>query len=247
MRYLYAFQLAFTLWMLLDAYRRQSLYWFWFILFVPIVGPCSYFLFVKLLIFQTRFADWWAARRPPSLEKLRYEAEQIPTLARDLALAEALIARKRYAEAVPHLQAASEREPEYCQVLYLLAVCRSEQGHPEESLTLLRKIIARDRHWSSYAAWRLLIAALAQNGESLEALASCRQLVRMAPTIQYQCLLAERLLVEGMLEEAHQLLEESLEAYRFSPGPLRRRNRRWARQARRLLNRASKAAYSVAK
>src|SRR5262245_36271307 len=161
MRYIYALQLAFTLWMLLDAYRRQSTYWFWFILFVPIVGPCSYFIFVKLRIYQTRLADWWAARTPPSLEKLRYEAEQMPTLARDLALAEALIERKRHGEAVPHLQAACEKEPEHCQVLYLLALCRAEQGHPEEALTYLRKIIDRDRHWSSYAAWRLQITALA--------------------------------------------------------------------------------------
>jgi hypothetical protein len=247
MRYLYAVQLAFTLWMLLDAYRRQHMYWFWFVLFVPIVGPCSYFLFVKVRVWQARLSDWWSARRPPSLEMLRYEAEQAPTLARDLALAEALIGRKRHGEAIPHLYAALEREPEHCQVLYLLALCRTEQGHPEEALPLLEQIIERDRHWSSYAAWRLLITARAQNGEGLKALAACRELVRLAPTIQFQSLLAERLMVEGMTDEAQQVLEEALEAYRYSPGPLRRRNRRWARQARRLLSRATKATYSIAK
>jgi len=247
MRYFYAIQLAFTLWMLLDAYRRQHMYWFWFVLFVPIVGPVSYFLFIKVRYWQARLSDWWASRIPPSLEMLRYEAEQAPTLAHDLALAEALIGRKRHGEAIPHLQAALEREPEHCQVLYLLAFCRTEQGHPEQALPLLQTVIDRDRHWSGYAAWRLLITARGQNGESLEALAACRELVRLAPTLQYQCLLAERLLVEGLTDDAHKLLEESLDAYQFSPGPLRRRNRRWARQARRLLKRATKTAYSIAK
>jgi len=42
---------------------------------------------------------------------------------------------------------------------------------------------------------------------------------------------------EGLTEEAHKLLEQSLEAHRFSPGPLRRLNRRWAGVARRLQKR----------
>jgi hypothetical protein len=237
MEYLVFAQLAFTVWMLIEAARRQEeALWFWVVLLVPVVGAWSYFVLIKLADYSA--AGWPFGPRRPSLDELRYQAAQAPTLARDLALAEALIERSQHAEAVPHLEAALHREPDHCQVLYLLALCHTEQGHPEKALPLLQTILHRDRHWSDYAAWRLLIAARGQNGDGLGALAACRELVKLAPTLQYQCLLAERLMMEGMTDAARNVLEEALEAHRFSPGPIRRRNRRWARHARRLQKQA---------
>ncbi len=172
--------------------------------------------------------------RKPSLEELRYRAEQTPTLATHLALAEGLIERGRHNDAIAPLEEARKVEAEHCQVLYYLALCQTEQGHPETALPLLEKIRARDRAWADYAAWRLLVAAKAQGGDSAGALAVCRDLVRLAPTLQHRCLLVERLHAEGLSEEAWSVLQESLEAHRYAPAPVRRLNRRWASHARRL-------------
>lgn len=238
MQYLYLAQAVFTVWMLLDVYRRQEdAAWFWIILLVPVVGAWAYFFLVKAGDY-VGLPSWLFDPRQPTLEELRYEAERAPTLARDLALAEALIEKAQHSEAIPYLEAALKREPDHAQVLYYLALCRTEQGHPEEALPLLERILARDPRWADYAAWRLQIAARAQNGDSQGALESSRELVRRAPTLQFQCLLAERLLVEGLAEEAQKVLEEALEAYRFAPSPFRRRNRRWAREAQRLQKQA---------
>lgn len=229
--------LAFTVWMLADAYRRQEdVFWYWLIVGAPVVGALVYFFVIKLPDFG--LPGWHFGPRKPSLDELRYQAEQSPTLARDLALAEALIERNQHVEAVPHLEAARQREPEHCQVLFLLALCHTEQGHPEKAIPLLETVHQRDRHWSDHAAWRLLVAARGQNGDGMGALATCRELVKLAPTLQYQCLLAERLLMEGMTDEARTAMDEALEAHRYSPGPIRRRNRRWARQAQRLQRQA---------
>lgn len=235
--YLYLLQAAFTIWMLVDAYRRQAdTVWFWVIFLVPFVGAWAYFFAVKLGDF-TSLGGWFGGPRRLSLDELRYRAEQAPTLASQLELAECLMDRRQHGEAVPLLESALKREPEHCQVLYALAFCHTELGHPEKALPLLDQVMLRDRCWSDYRAWRLQIAARGQAGDGTGALEVSRELVRLAPTLEHRCLLAERLLAEGQPEEASAVLEESLEAHRYAPGPIRRRNRRWVSRARALRKR----------
>jgi hypothetical protein len=231
---LYLAQLGFMIWMLVDAYRRQAdSYWFWIILFVPGLGAWAYFFVVKVGDFPG-LRDLSFLQRRPRLEELRYRAEQTPTLTNHLALAERLVELRDHEEAVPHLEAVLAQEPELSPARYLLAVCLAETGHPDQALPLLEKLIARDRTWSNYAAWHLLIRLQGESGDAERALTSCRELARLAPTLQHQCLLAERLLDGGHADEARKLLERSLEEHQYAPGFVRRRNRRWASQARRL-------------
>jgi hypothetical protein len=49
--------------------------------------------------------------------------------------------------------------------------------------------------------------------------------------------LAERLLAEGLAQEARVLLQQSLDDHRFAPSAIRKRNRHWASVARRLQKR----------
>src|ERR1700736_3353864 len=98
--------------MLWDAYRRPAdAYWFWLILLVPVVGPWGYFFLVKLE-YHPDLAGWFFGPHEPSLDELRFRAEQGPTLANDLALAEALMERNQHDEAVPYLESALKREPD---------------------------------------------------------------------------------------------------------------------------------------
>jgi hypothetical protein len=229
---LYLAQTGFTIWMLIDALRRQvSPIWFFIIL--TGVGTWAYFFAVKLPELQGAHAwqSWSLFQRRSSIDELRYQTERVPTLANHLALGERLIEDKHFAEAMPHLQAAQALEPEHCQVLFGLATCHAEQGHPEKAVPLLEQILAKDRRWSDYAAWRLLIRVRAQTGDADGALAKSRDLARLSPTLQHNCLLAEGLVAAGKSTEAQQVLTQALETHRFAPSPSRRRNRRWARQA----------------
>jgi hypothetical protein len=235
--YLTLAQTALTIWMLVDAYRRQAdTFWFWVILLLQPVGAWVYFFAVKsgdfgglkgLTLFQRRV----------SLDELRYRATQTPTLVNHLTLAERLMERGVHGEALPHLQSALSLEPDHCQVLYCLAKCHAEQGHPEQAQPFLEKILSHDRRWSNYAAWHLLATVREQTGDGEGALKTCRELVRLAPTLQHRCLLAERLLEEGLTEEARTLLQQALDDHRFAPSAIRKRNRHWASVARRLQKR----------
>ena len=224
--------LAFALWMLVDAHRRgMDYYWFFIIFFVPIAGPLAYFFIFKIhdfhglgSLFQPKI----------SLQELRYRSEQTPTLANHLALAHRLIEQKNYTEALPLLEKAHPMEPGHSQVMYSLAVCYKETCQPDKAKPLLERIIQRDRTWSDYGAWRLLIETKETTGDKPGALATCQDLVKLAPSLRHRCLCAEHLLEAGQTEEARQLLDQAIQDHYYAPGPLRRRNRQWASEARRL-------------
>jgi hypothetical protein len=225
---------AFTVWMLIDCYRRGAeQIWFWVILFCPVIGPIAYFFAVKAGDFRGLDTGLWFQRRA-SLDELWFHAEQTPSLANRLALAERLMERGEYAEAAPFLEAALQTEPDHGKILYCLAVCHTKLGRPEQAIPLLERLTAREPRWSNYAAWPALIAARRATGDRKGALDNSRELVRLAPTLEHRCLLAEHLLDEGQTEEARVLLEQSLRDHDYAPGPVRRRNRRWASVARQL-------------
>jgi hypothetical protein len=239
--FLVILQAGMTIWMLIDCRRRlPNDAWFWVILWFQPLGAWAYFVIVKLPDFAGRPSpyggSWWSNlfQRRASLDELRYRAEHIPTLTSRLALAERLIERQEYAEAVPPLEAALKSEPDHGQLLYSLALCHVRLGRPGEAVPHLDRLLTRDPRWSNYVGWRLLVEARDALGDREGALAACRELVRLSPTLQHQCVLAEHLLSQGKTDEAKDLLERSLRDHDYAPSPIRRRNRRWASQARRL-------------
>jgi hypothetical protein len=232
--YLALAQVAFVIWMLVDAYtRRVDNIWLWIILFVPGIGAWAYFFAVKVRDYRRVSVPTFLHRRP-SLEELRYRADQVPTLASHLELAERLMEKALYDEAIWHLEDARNCEPKHKQVLFLLAKSYAADGRPEQVLPLLEELNQCDPRWSNYSAWRLLIDTRVQMGDGAGALDTCRELVKLAPTLQHQCLLAESLLDNGHNKEARKLLDRALLDYRFAPAPSRRVNRAWLRQAKRL-------------
>src|SRR5215204_751277 len=106
---LYLVQAALTIWMLVDASRRGvEMYWFWIILVFQPLGAWAYFFVYKLGDFTRGGGTGWVNNlftRRPSLEQLRYRAEQSPTLTARLELAERLVEAGEYQEAEPHLKA----------------------------------------------------------------------------------------------------------------------------------------------
>jgi hypothetical protein len=237
-------QVVLTVWMLIDAYRRSAdAIWFWVILLFQPLGAWIYLFAVKVKDFRTPqgLALWQGG---PSLTELRYRADNVPTLANHLALARRLIQRREYDEAVPHLESAVKIEPEHGEVLYCLARCHVESGRPAEAVPLLERLLDKDPRWSNYVALELLIETRRQLGDRDGAVASCRELVRLAPTLRHQCLLAETLREAGQDAEARGVLDRALRENDFANGQVRWRNRRWARQARRLLREIDAASHA---
>lgn len=230
-------QTALTLWMLMDAYRRGvDYYWYFFILAFQPLGAWAYFVLYKLKDFQTDHA-WLTGllHRPPSLQELRHRAERSATLASRLDLGERLTEMGEFAEALPHLEAVLAREPDHCQALFLLARSHRGSGHPDRAVPLLQKLIARNPSWRDYQAWHVLVEAHDEAGDSAGAVASCRELARVSPSLEHKCLLAEQLLKTGETVEAGKVVQQGLDDYHYLTGPSRRRDRRWVGKAKQLL------------
>jgi hypothetical protein len=242
LQYLGYVQTIVTVAMVVDAYRRSA-EWFWYlVIIVPQpVGPWVYLALVVLGSARNplRGRGGWSWKRRPSIDELRYRAQRTPTLMNHYTLAERLIEKDRYEEAVTQLLAAVALDPEYCPAQYALAVCHHERRECDKAVEPLEKIIARDRKWSNYRAWRLLIEVRSDLDNKAEALAACRELTKMMPTFENKCLLAEHLMANELRDETCKLLEQALEDHRFAPFGIRWRDRRWARQAHRLWREAS--------
>lgn len=232
-------QAIFTLWMLVDAVRRGGEQkWLWIILFLPVLGAVAYFIMEMMPRLRGHDVAAWF-QRPASLEELRYRTEQSPTLANHLAFAQRLIDHQAYADALPQLEAAGQREPDHGQVLYSLALCRVRLGQPDDALPLLARLIQRDPRWSDFSAWRLLRETHVDRNDAEQALTTCRELVKLSPSLQNQCTLAEQLLDMGQAAEARPILEKVITDHAYQPAPIRRRNRKWAKEAKRMLRRTA--------
>src|SRR5262245_29593023 len=146
--WLYLPERAFAIWMLVDAYRRGvDYFWYFIIFFVPFIGPLAYFFAIKINDFRAvrtgnvgaPVQGLFAYLTRPSLDELRFRAQQSPTFANNLALAERLMEKHDFSGAMPHLEAALERETEHGQVLYDLARCKVELGAPAEAVPLCQR------------------------------------------------------------------------------------------------------------
>lgn len=230
------FMLAFTVGMMVDAYRRGAEpFWYWLLWLMPVIGPLFYF-------FVHPGPELWSKLGPlfqpgVSLNELVHRVEQSPTLANRLALGQALIARKEYTDALSHLEPALKIEPDHGQVLYAIAVCMVRMDRAPEAIPYLERILAKDPRWGDDQAGVLMVEIHQDLGDHATALVKARQLIQLAPTLKHKCLLAEVLLQNGEAREARTMLERALQDHSFLPSPLRRRNRVWARQAKRILKR----------
>jgi hypothetical protein len=236
-------QLAFTVWMMVDAYqRRVEPFWYWVILIFQPIGAWVYFFAVKVRTLRLPTLRRAApAERRLSLDELRYRVERTPTLANRFALAQRLSDKGAPAEAIPHLEAVLAIEPDYCAALHALAECRLATGAAEQAVAPLERLIRRDPRWADYRAWRTLVEVHQARGQPADALTTCRELEKRLPTLENKCLLAEHLLDTGRPAEAVPLLDEALADHRYAPWGARWHDRRWSRAARRLLAEVEKA------
>ncbi len=234
-------QLAFTVGMLIHAYRNGSEpFWFFVIFLAQPIGAWAYFIMVALRGF--RFGGGGAAsptwQRKLSLAELQYRVERTPTVNNRLALAEALMERGKHADALPLLEAVLAVDEIHGQAMHDLALCHLACQEPQQAVAIIERLLKRDSRWSYYRAWRTLIDAHVACGQPAQALKACRELEKMVPTLENRCLLAEHLLDNQLHSEAIHLLDLALEEHSFAPFGKRMKNWRVARRAQQLLREA---------
>ena len=236
-RVLFIIQQAFSLWMLVDAIRRGSKYYWYFIILMPF-GEWVYFFMVKVhdpefepvRRFFRRFAE-----QKVTVDLLRYRLEQTPSYANHLALAQGLYDAKVFSEARHHFSEALRLHEGDREALWGLALTHVALGEQDDAVERLRELIERDASFRDYAAWRELAYVLAAQEATDELFELLDRLVIKSPRLEHRVLYAHYLLDGGRRDEARRQLEDGLTDYDQAPKFIRRRDGVWKRRARKML------------
>lgn len=237
MRVLLFLDTAFSLWMLVDAIRRGCQTYWYLVVMMPF-GEWVYFFMVKIKDPEFQFLrDFHRRLTTPKVttEKLRRLHEETPSFANTLTLAQALYDAEANEEAAELFGQALRLHDDSRDALYGLALARLRLGDTEPAIEDLRRLIERDPAFEEYAPWGDLARALAAEGRRDEAIELLDTLVIKSPRLEHRVFFAHFLHETGKSGDAQEQLELGIQEYKDAPKFLKRRKRRWFRQAQQML------------
>lgn len=236
-RVLFVLQQAFSLWMLVDAIRRGSRPYWYLVVLMPF-GEWVYFFVVK--IHDPEFEPIRAffkrlTERKVTIEDLRYQLEQTPSYATNLALAQGLFDQQSYGDARRYFTEALRLHDGDREATYGLARTDAALNDYEAALEGYRRLIDLDPAFRDYAVYSDLAHVLVDQDRSEEAFELLDQLVTKSPRLGHRVLYAHYLRAGGRQDQARQVLENGLIEYRQAPKFIRRRDRMWVGRAKKML------------
>jgi len=237
-------QSAFSVWMLVDAIGRRGIprYWYW----VVLMPFGEWFYFFKYKIHDPDFA-WLKAPfgslldRPLSIQELRHQAEETPSLDNKLSLAQALHDADEYEEASKLFESALEMDSDSCDALYGLGVSRIGLGDEEGAVEPLRRLVDIDPRHHDYDGWAKLAQALWKLDRRPETIEVVSRLVKTSPRLQHRIAYAYYLGTAEHRDEAQAQLATALQEFEYAPKYMRRRQRALAKKAKEMLRQLSEA------
>lgn len=233
-----ALQSLLTLWMLVDAVQRRADRYWYLVMFLPF-GPLVYFFMVKVHDPQLRgLRAFFAAFGKPkvTLDFLRHQAAETPSLANKLALAQGLFDARIYPEAAVGFEQVLQSDNENKDALYGLALCRLEHEDYAGAVAPLEALIDVKPSYREYAAYPRLAYVLQRTNQLDGALALLAELVRKAPRVTHRLIYARYLRDAEQPDKAREQLELALREHEHAPRYQQKQERTAARNARTLLS-----------
>ncbi len=227
----------FSLWMLVDAIRRRAQTYWYPVVMMPF-GEWVYFFVVKIHDPEFNFLrDFYKRFVTPKVttDQVRRQYDETRSFANTLTLAQALYDDGAYAEAAELFGQALRLQDDSRDALYGLALTQLRVGESEPAIESLRRLIERDPAFEEYAPWADLAQALAAAGLRDEAIELLEILVVKSPRLEHRVFYAHFLHESGRGADARAQLELGIEEYKDAPKFLKRRKRRWFRQAKQML------------
>jgi hypothetical protein len=234
----YLLAVAFQIWMLIDAIRRKVDFW-WFLIIIflfPPFGALVYFLMVKLQDYDLgRLRRAVSGGPSQSIAELSYRAQETPSVSNKLALADALAGVERYGEATDVYRDVLRKDVENKQALYGLARSLLGVNRPAEACEPLQKLLEVDNAYGDYGAALDYAEALWQSDQRDEAVELLWGLVGVSSRINHRVALAHYLTLSDKRGPARDQLELALREFEHGPAFVKRRDRKWAERAERML------------
>lgn len=235
MAILFYLNAAFNLWMLIDAAKRRSDFWWFLVILLPF-GEWVYFFAVKVHDYDvSTVKKKLAPGGRPDVEQLRRDASETASIENLLRLANGLFEASEHQEAVRVYRQILEQDDEEIDALYGLARCKLAGRETRAAAIALGMVIELDPSYKDWEAWFDLAYANWQLGEQEEAITVLKRLVDKAPRTKHKAILGKYLTRDGQKEAAREVLEEAIRDYEEAHAFVRRTDERWARDARETL------------
>lgn len=227
------FSAAFTIWMLVDAWKRRvPLYWYFIIVVMPF-GAVFYFAFVKLRDYRNNVGrpSWspTSSTRQPAPAPAPVEGPA------DLDRADALEAQDQYLEAEPMYRAALELDPTSKRALHGYARCLLGLGKIKESLVQFEKLLELDREYANFGAALDYADALWAADQRNDAVELLEGLCATTGRINHHLALGHYLAEFGQIERAKHEIEQALARASGPAAPYTDRQRQWVTRGRQML------------
>jgi len=224
MQLLFFLQTAFSIWMVVDAYQRGAMFYWYIIIMFPF-GEWIYFFTVKIHDpeFQRFTRSMFASK--VSIKQLRYDVELSPSLDNKMRLAEALLEERQLEEArqlFTELYAADRHRKE---VIYGLAVCNMKLEQLEEAAKLFEHLIDAEMKFINYEPYVQLCKVYARQGRSGAVVELFEKLIKKSERVDHRLEYARYLLSQGQKDKARAVYQVAAEDYKHSAGYVKRQYR----------------------
>lgn len=229
--------LAFHIWMLVDAVRREQWVWAVFIFLFPVLNDILYFF----LVYRNAAALGTTGFELPGQQKRERIAElekQIHLLDKahhHLELADIRLRQGKFKLAEESYLRALEREPQDIDARAHYGQCLLRLGRTAEARTYLTAVCAENpKHDYGYSLMAFAEACMAL-GDADGAAAIWEQVIAQHSYARARVQFAELLAAKGQSERARKLAEEVLSEDKHAPRYQQRAEKPWVSRAQKLL------------
>jgi hypothetical protein len=234
MHILLALQTAFSLWMLVDAIKRGSEYYWWIIIMVPF-GEWVYFFAVYLDSSEYRMLKKRLLSRSPGITQLEYNARTSPSVNNKLLLAQGLHDKNKYTESCRLFGEVLGMDKHNKEALHGLGLCLAKLGEKQSAIERFEELVNLDLAYGDFSASEELASLYWETGDKESSLDLMKRVAQKSKRISHMTMLGQYLTEFKDHDSAKRVLNEVVDDYENSPGYVRRMNRRWIGRARTLL------------
>jgi len=230
--------LAFQLWMLIDAIRREEWMWALFIFIFPVINAVLYFFRVyRAAPSATRGFELPGAHHRRRIKQLQAQIHHLDKAHHHSQLGDIYFQQGKLDQAEACYRAALERDSEDIDTRAHLGQTLLRKRKPEEARPLLEKVCAENPKHDYGHSLMALAETLAALGETDASIATWQRVLQDHSYARARVQLAELHLLKQQPEQAKAELTEVVADDVHAPAFQRKRERVWVRKAKTLKRR----------
>lgn len=227
--------LAFQLWMLVDAIRRQEFLWAFFIFIFPVLNAIIYFFLVYRSAPTATGFELPGSYNRKRIKELEGIIHNLDKAHHHAELGDIYFQQGKLPLAEKSYRAAIERDSSDPDFHAHLGQCLLRQGRAEEARPLLEQVLAKNQRHDYGHTLMAYAETLAKLGQREEAIAVWKLVLEQNNYARARVQLAELYLQKGEKEEAQALLDDFLKDATHAASFEKKHHRPWIGRARTLL------------